>query len=63
MATAKLGLPIITGNMTADVVRDVNAVANGVEAKVGVAGGLTSYTTCRIRKRARRAEWHVGGRR
>jgi hypothetical protein len=40
--TAKLGVPLITGNMTADVVRDINAVANGIDAKVGVASGLAT---------------------
>lgn len=42
MATEKLGLPTITGNMTADVVRDLNALANGVDAKAGTAGGLAT---------------------
>ncbi|MCK1985158.1 MULTISPECIES: pyocin knob domain-containing protein [Peribacillus] len=45
MATTKLGLPIITDNMTADVVRDMNALANGVDAKVGVANGLATLDT------------------
>ncbi|MBA9027507.1 phage tail protein [Peribacillus huizhouensis] len=42
MTTSKLGLPIVTGNMSTDVVRDVNALANAVDAKVGVAGGLAT---------------------
>ncbi|MGC4378412.1 phage tail protein [Fictibacillus sp. Mic-4] len=42
MATTKLGLPLITGNMNADVVRDLNALANGVDGKVGVANGLAT---------------------
>lgn len=40
MATTKLGLPTITGNMTADVVRDMNALANAVDGKAGAANGL-----------------------
>jgi hypothetical protein len=42
MATTKLGLPTITGNMGADVVRDLNALANAVDGKVAVANGLAS---------------------
>ncbi|MGG1641889.1 pyocin knob domain-containing protein [Paenibacillus sp. NRS-1782] len=38
--TDKLSLPLIEPNMTADVPRDVNALAEAVDAKVGVAGGL-----------------------
>ncbi|WP_432421715.1 pyocin knob domain-containing protein [Paenibacillus peoriae] len=38
--TDKLGLPLIEPNMTADVPRDMNALAEAVDAKVGVAGGL-----------------------
>ncbi|MFK4473674.1 hypothetical protein ABH897_003405 [Paenibacillus sp. RC73] len=38
--TEKLGLPLIEPNMTADVPRDMNALAEAVDAKVGVAGGL-----------------------
>lgn len=34
MPTTNLGLPLITGNMTADVVRDMNALAEAVDAKV-----------------------------
>ncbi len=42
MATEKLGLPTITGNMTADVVRDINALATAVDGKSGVANGLAT---------------------
>ncbi|MFK4304373.1 hypothetical protein ABH892_004513 [Paenibacillus sp. RC254] len=38
--TDKLDLPLIESNMTADVPRDMNALAEAVDAKVGVAGGL-----------------------
>lgn len=38
--TEKLDLPLIEPNMTADVPRDMNALAEALEAKVGVAGGL-----------------------
>ncbi|MGP0579207.1 pyocin knob domain-containing protein [Paenibacillus peoriae] len=38
--TDKLGLPLIEPNMTANVPRDMNALAEAVDAKVGVAGGL-----------------------
>ncbi|WP_338532557.1 hypothetical protein RBB83_17090 [Paenibacillus peoriae] len=38
--TDKLSLPLIEPNMTADVPRDMNALAEAVDAKVGVAGGL-----------------------
>ncbi|WP_149093430.1 tail fiber protein [Paenibacillus terrae] len=38
--TEKLDLPLIEPNMTADVPRDMNALAEAVDAKVGVAGGL-----------------------
>ncbi|MGG4217601.1 phage tail protein [Paenibacillus jamilae] len=38
--TEKLDLPLIESNMTADVPRDMNALAEAVDAKVGVAGGL-----------------------
>jgi hypothetical protein len=34
MATTRLGLPTITGNMTADVVRDLNALAEAVDENV-----------------------------
>lgn len=40
--TAKLKLPKIGGNMTADVPRDMNALAEAVDAKAGVAGGLAT---------------------
>lgn len=40
MATKKLGLPTITGNMTADVVRDLNALANKIDDLFGVDGGF-----------------------
>lgn len=42
MATTKLGLPTITGNMTADVVRDLNGLAEAVDAKAGAASGLAT---------------------
>ncbi|KAF6658855.1 pyocin knob domain-containing protein [Paenibacillus polymyxa] len=38
--TDKLSLPLIEPNMTADVPRDMNALAEAVDARVGVAGGL-----------------------
>ncbi|MMZ45458.1 Phage tail fiber repeat protein [compost metagenome] len=38
--TDKLSLPLIEPNMTADVPRDLNALAEAVDAKVGIAGGL-----------------------
>lgn len=40
--TPKLKIPKITGNMTWDVVRDLNAVADAVDSKVGVADGLAT---------------------
>lgn len=40
MPTTNLGLPTITGNMTADVVRDVNALAESIDNKVGIPNGL-----------------------
>lgn len=40
MPTTKLGLPTITGNQNADVVRDLNALATEIDAKAGVADGL-----------------------
>ncbi|MDR7001551.1 phage tail protein [Neobacillus niacini] len=42
MATTNLGLPLIAGNTSADVVRDMNALANGVDGKVGVASGIAT---------------------
>lgn len=42
MATTKLNLPTISGNMSADVVRDMNALAEAVDAKAGVASGLAT---------------------
>lgn len=42
MTTTKLNLPTISGNMTADIVRDINALAEAVDAKVGVSGGLAT---------------------
>lgn len=42
MATTKLGLPTVTSNMSADVPRDLNALAEAVDAKMGVAGGLAT---------------------
>lgn len=35
MPTTNLGLPLLTGNMNADVVRDMNALAEEVDIKVG----------------------------
>lgn len=40
MATTKLQLPTITGNMTNNVPRDLNALAEAIDAKAGTAGGL-----------------------
>ena len=40
--TAKLNLPLIDDNMVADVPRDVNAIANGIDAKAGAANGLAT---------------------
>ena len=40
MPTTKLGLPTITGNMSIDIVRDLNALSTAVDEKAGVAGGL-----------------------
>lgn len=34
MTTPKLGLPTITGNMTADVVRDINTLAEAIDDSV-----------------------------
>lgn len=45
MATTNLGLPLITSNNTADVVRDMNALANGIDGKAGVANGLATLDT------------------
>lgn len=42
MATNKLNLPTITHNQTADVPRDLNALANAVDAKVAVPNGLAT---------------------
>lgn len=42
MPTENLGLPTISGNMTADVVRDMNALAEAVDAAAGVDGSLAS---------------------
>lgn len=42
MATDKLGLPKITGNMTADVVRDLNALADAVDNIAGKSDGLAT---------------------
>lgn len=42
MPTLNLGLPLLTGNMTADVVRDMNALAEAVDAKAGSADGLAT---------------------
>ncbi|WP_456959293.1 hypothetical protein, partial [Lysinibacillus sp. TE18511] len=35
-------MPIISGNMTADVVRDMNALAEAVDAAAGADGSLAS---------------------
>ena len=40
--TAKLNLPLIDDNMVADVPRDVNAIANGIDSKAGAANGLAT---------------------
>ena len=40
--TAKLNLPLIDDNMVADVPRDVNAIANGIDARAGAANGLAT---------------------
>ena len=40
--TTKLKLPKISDNMTADVVRDINGLADAVDAKAGAAGGLAT---------------------
>lgn len=37
MATTNYNLPTITGNMTADVVRDMNALANATDAAIKTA--------------------------
>lgn len=42
MATPKLNLPTITGNETADVPRDFNAIANAIDNKAGAADGLAT---------------------
>ncbi|MED1906106.1 hypothetical protein, partial [Cytobacillus firmus] len=42
MATTKLSLPTISGNLTADVVRDMNALAEAVDSKAGAAHGLAT---------------------
>ena len=43
MPTTNLGLPTITGNMTADVVRDMNALAEEVDLKVASKQILTTH--------------------
>lgn len=40
--TPNLNLPLIDATATADVPRDMNALANGIDGKVGVAGGLAT---------------------
>lgn len=40
--TSKLNLPLIDATATADVPRDMNALANGIDAKAGAAGGLAT---------------------
>lgn len=40
--TANLGLPLIDDNMVADVSRDVNALASGIDAKAGAVSGLAT---------------------
>jgi|GEM_PF-3664354 len=40
MPTTKLGLPTITGNQSADIPRDLNALANAIDEKAGTADGL-----------------------
>jgi hypothetical protein len=42
MPTLKLGLPLISENMNANVPRDLNALAQAIDAKAGVAGGLAT---------------------
>ena len=42
MATTKLGLPTISDNMSADVVRDMNALAEAIDAKVASNAELQS---------------------
>lgn len=42
MPTTKLNLPLIDGTNTADVVRDMNALANAVDNKAGVSDGLAT---------------------
>lgn len=45
MATTKLGLPTISDNMSADVVRDMNALAQAVDSKVASSAELQSAGT------------------
>ncbi|WP_298833917.1 phage tail protein [uncultured Planococcus sp.] len=45
MATNKLNLPTITHNQTADVPRDMNALANAIDAQAGAANGLSTLGT------------------
>ncbi|CAM2950559.1 tail fiber protein [Paenibacillus sediminis] len=40
--TTNLNLPLIDGTMTADVPRDINALANAVDEKAGAANGLAT---------------------
>lgn len=42
MPTTKLNLPLIDGTNTADVVRDMNALANAVDSKAGASDGLAT---------------------
>lgn len=42
MPTTKLNLPLIDGTNTADVVRDMNALANAVDNKAGASDGLAT---------------------
>lgn len=42
MATTKLGLPTITGNLSADIPRDLNALAEAVDSAAGTSGGLAT---------------------
>ena len=42
MPTTKLGLPLITENMTNDVPRDLNALAEKIDSKSGEANGLAT---------------------
>ena len=42
MPTTKLNLPLIDGTNTADVVRDMNALANAVDNKAGAPDGLAT---------------------